>query len=104
MYSCMTLAYQVADKEIITVEGRDEDNILRSLRKGFMEMGGLQCGYCTPGFIMSSYALLMKNRKPSRSEIKQALIGNLCRCTGYVKIFESVERASQILDEMEKHD
>jgi aerobic-type carbon monoxide dehydrogenase small subunit (CoxS/CutS family) len=104
VYSCMTLAYQVANKEIITVEGRDEDNILRSLRKGFMEMGGLQCGYCTPGFIMSSYALLMKNRKPSRSEIKQALIGNLCRCTGYVKIFESVERASQILDEMEKHD
>lgn len=99
VYSCMMLAFQASGKDILTVEGRDNDTLLAAIRQGFMEMGGLQCGYCTPGFIMSAYALLSKNPKPSREEIKEALVGNLCRCTGYVKIFESIERASQIISE-----
>lgn len=96
VYSCMMYAFQASGKKIKTIEA-NSDKILSALRKGFMEMSGLQCGYCTPGFIMSAYALLLRVRKPSREQIKEALIGNLCRCTGYVKIFESVERASQLL-------
>jgi carbon-monoxide dehydrogenase small subunit len=97
VYSCMMFAFQAEGKDIVTVEGKENDKLLLAIRKGFLEMGGLQCGFCTPGFIMSAYALLLKNPKPTREQIREALVGNLCRCTGYVKIFESIEKASEFI-------
>lgn len=96
--SCLVPAHQANGKEVTTVEGlADED--LHPVQEGFIEEFGLQCGYCTPGFIISSLALLEENPDPSREEIKQYLKGNLCRCTGYTKIFDAVEHAAEAYDE-----
>jgi len=91
--SCMLLAVQARESEIITVEGLEKDGELSELQKAFIEKGAVQCGFCTPGMLMSSKALLMKNPDPSDDEIKIAMEGNLCRCTGYVKIEEAVKEA-----------
>jgi aerobic carbon-monoxide dehydrogenase small subunit len=98
----MMYALQAVGKKVITIEGLDQDGNPGPLQRGFVEMGGLQCGYCTPGFIMSAYALLQTNSDPEDSEIRDALIGNICRCTGYVKIFEAVKRASELNSERKK--
>ena len=93
--ACSTLAHSVAGREVETVEGLARDGRLSRLHRAFHEHLGSQCGFCTPGMIMAAEALLRTNPQPDRAAIKAALAGNLCRCTGYVKIIESVEAAAQ---------
>jgi len=89
--SCMMLAGQVEGKEVITIEGIEKDGELSPLQKNFIKYGAIQCGFCTPGMIMSATALLMENPKPTEKEIRIAISGNLCRCTGYVQIIEAIQ-------------
>ena len=89
--SCLTLAVEVENKAIRTIEGLMKDNQPDPLQVAFVDHGAIQCGFCTPGSIMTATALLERNPRPSREEIKEALSGNLCRCTGYKKIIEAVE-------------
>ncbi len=91
----MMYAMQASGKRVITIEGLQNGTKLDPIQESFMDKGGLQCGFCTTGFIMSSKALLNKNPNPSLDEIRDALVGNLCRCTGYNKIFDSVIAASK---------
>lgn len=93
--SCLTLALEAEEQDITTIEGLRCGSSLHPLQRAFAEHGGSQCGFCTPGFIMTSVALLKAKSCPSRDEIKQAVSGNQCRCTGYQKIFESIEAASR---------
>ena len=94
-YSCMMYAMQVRGRKVTTIEGLlGESGKLDPVQRSFMENGGLQCGFCTPGFLMAAKGLLLRNPDPSESEIRDALVGNLCRCTGYTKIFESVKKAA----------
>lgn len=95
--SCLFLAVAAAEKEIITVEGLERDGKLHPLQEAFIQSGALQCGYCTPGMLLSSKALLDVNPDPSEDEIKIALAGNLCRCTGYQKIIEAVQSAAKVM-------
>ncbi len=92
--SCLVLACQVDGCEIITIEGLLENGELHKLQKNFLEKGAVQCGFCTPGMIMSAYALILKNPNPTLDEIKEAIEGNLCRCTGYKQIIEAVMESS----------
>jgi aerobic carbon-monoxide dehydrogenase small subunit len=92
--SCTILAVQADGAEITTIEGLGRDGALHPVQEGFREKHGAQCGYCTPGMIMSAVNLLKTNPKPNEEEIKHALEGNLCRCTGYVNIIEAVKWAS----------
>jgi carbon-monoxide dehydrogenase small subunit len=91
--SCLVLGQACAGRIIQTVEGM-ADTKLHPLQEAFADLGAAQCGYCTPAFLLASLALLQQNPKPSREDIKQALAGNLCRCTGYIKIYEAVELAA----------
>ncbi len=91
--SCLILAGQVENHEIITIEGISKLDNLSILQKAFVDGGAIQCGFCTPGMILSAKALLDKNPNPTREEIKTAISGNLCRCTGYQKIVNSIELA-----------
>lgn len=93
--SCLTLALSVKGKEVTTIEGLAKDGELHPIQKAFIDHGAIQCGFCTPGMIMTSKAFLEKNPKPSEEEIKEALSGNICRCTGYVKIIEAIKAASE---------
>ena len=93
--SCLLLAPQADGQEIRTVEGLERDGKLSPLQEAFLTFGAVQCGYCTPGFLMTATALLEDNPKPTRAEVIEALKGNLCRCTGYKKIIEAVESASR---------
>jgi carbon-monoxide dehydrogenase small subunit len=93
--SCLKLAVEVEGQQVITVEGLGTEDALAPLQKAFIEIGGLQCGFCTPGMLMSATALLMKNPHPTEAEIRSALTGNLCRCTGYDKIIRSVQMAAE---------
>jgi carbon-monoxide dehydrogenase small subunit len=97
--SCITLALACRDKAITTVEGLANAATPHALQDAFDECGGAQCGFCTPGVLMSAWALLQRTPHPSREEIALALSGNLCRCTGYVKIYESIERAARRIGE-----
>jgi aerobic-type carbon monoxide dehydrogenase small subunit (CoxS/CutS family) len=92
--SCITLAVECDGKAIRTVEGLARGESLTALQQAFLDQGGLQCGFCTPGMLLSATALLEKNPKPSLAEIKKALEGNLCRCTGYNAIVAAVRQAS----------
>lgn len=92
--SCMVPAMKAMDKEIQTIEGIGTPENLHPLQETFIEKGAIQCGFCTPGMIMSSKALLDKNLSPTRDEIKEAISGNICRCTGYVKIEEAILSAA----------
>lgn len=94
--SCLMLAFDAKDKEIWTIEGLAKGGELHPLQRAFVERGAIQCGFCTPGMIMASKALLDENHQPSEQEIKDALAGNLCRCTGYVKILEAVSSVASI--------
>lgn len=89
--ACLVLAPEMDGMHITTIEGLSKDGELSPLQKAFVEHAALQCGFCTPGFIMSGTALLMENPQPSREEIIRAISGNLCRCTGYVRIIEAIE-------------
>ncbi|MGP3778520.1 (2Fe-2S)-binding protein [Halanaerobium saccharolyticum] len=93
--SCMVLTAQVDGSEIITVEGLESKSGLHPLQKAFIEKQAVQCGFCTPGMLMSALALLNTNPVPSKEEIKTALEGNLCRCTGYQQIIDAVEMAAE---------
>ena len=88
--SCLTLAVDVQEKEILTIEGLSQEGKLHPLQKGFVEKGAVQCGFCTPGMILTAKALLVEHPRPSEGEVKRAISGNLCRCTGYVKIVEAI--------------
>lgn len=89
--SCSVLVGQVNNDDIITIEGLKKNGELDYIQKAFIEKGAIQCGFCSPGMILSCKALLMKNLNPSEDEIKRAIEGNLCRCTGYTKIIEAVQ-------------
>jgi carbon-monoxide dehydrogenase small subunit len=88
--SCLLLAVEAQGKEILTIEGLARDGNLHPVQRAFMKYGGFQCGFCTPGMILSAKALLDENPDPTEDEVKKALAGNLCRCTGYKQIIESV--------------
>ena len=92
--SCLVLGLAVEGHEVTTVEGMAHGPQLDPLQEAFAELGAAQCGYCTPGILLTAKALLEKTPRPSREEIQQALAGNLCRCTGYIKIYEAVELAA----------
>lgn len=95
IYSCITLAAQAEGRSILTIEGLSERGELHPIQEAYIEAGAVQCGFCTPGFIMSTKALLDRNHHPSDEEIKEALAGNLCRCTGYVQILDAVKLAAK---------
>ena len=93
--SCLSLAVQADGTRLQTVEGLTSGDQLHPLQESFMQCGGLQCGYCTPGFLMAASTLLEREQKPSEAQIREALSGNLCRCTGYTQIVESVQDAAR---------
>lgn len=95
--SCSTLAITVRDNEILTIEGLAQGIVLHPIQQAFVDYGAVQCGYCTPGMILTSKALLDENPSPTREEVKEALGGNLCRCTGYVKIIDAVLHAAETI-------
>ena len=92
--SCLVLPVQVERRAITTIEGMAVGSVLHPLQTAFAELGAAQCGYCTPGMLLSARSLLDQNPRPSRDEIRAALAGNLCRCTGYTKILEAIELAA----------
>src|SRR5437867_11476316 len=94
MLSCLFLGLDAADRKVTTIEGMAEGGQLHPLQETFADLGAAQCGYCTPAFLLVSKELLEKNPSPQRNEIQEALAGNLCRCTGYIKIYEAVELAA----------
>jgi carbon-monoxide dehydrogenase small subunit len=93
--SCMVLAVECDGAEVITVEGLTGENQLDPIQEAIIQEGGVQCGFCTPGILISAHALLQRIPNPSDDEIRAALVGNLCRCTGYVRIIESVKEAAR---------
>ncbi len=95
--SCLVLGVACEGRSVKTVEGMADGPRLHPLQDTFAELGAAQCGYCTPGFLLTAEALLAANPSPSRTQIKEALAGNLCRCTGYIKIYEAVELAAALL-------
>lgn len=94
-YSCMTYAMTVEGKEITTIEGIGNGDLLDPLQSAFIEVGAVQCGYCTCGIIMAAKSLLINNPHPTEEEIRLGISGNLCRCTGYTKIVDAIKLASQ---------
>jgi carbon-monoxide dehydrogenase small subunit len=92
--SCLAVPAALEGREVTTVEGMESAAGLHPLQRAFVELGAAQCGYCTPGFLLAGLALLEETRQPAREEIVEALGGNLCRCTGYLKIYEAVELAA----------
>ncbi len=92
--SCTVFAVQANGRQLMTVEGLEQNGKLHPLQESFMSEHGLQCGYCTPGMLMTGYAFLQKNTKPSEDDIRTAISGNLCRCTGYVNIVKAVQHAA----------
>lgn len=95
--ACLTLAISCRGREILTIEGVERDGELHPIQKAFIEKGAIQCGFCTPGMVLSAKALLEENLEPSLSEIKRGMSGNLCRCTGYTKIIDAVQAAAENL-------
>jgi carbon-monoxide dehydrogenase small subunit len=95
--ACLVLAAEAQGKEITTIEGLAKGGEVHPIQKAFIEVGGLQCGFCTPGMVLSTKALLDKNGDPSDEEIKKGLEGNFCRCTGYTKIIQSVHAAAEMM-------
>jgi aerobic carbon-monoxide dehydrogenase small subunit len=92
--SCTMFAVQANGRQLMTVEGLEQDGTLHPLQESFMSEHGLQCGYCTPGMLMTGYAFLKSNPRPSEDDVRRAISGNLCRCTGYVNIVKAVQHAA----------
>ncbi len=101
--SCLTLAMTVRGKDILTIEGLVEGTTLHPIQQAFVDNGAVQCGFCTPGMILSAKALLNENHNPTRDEVEVALAGNLCRCTGYVKIVDAVLAAVETMGQGSKY-
>ena len=97
MNACLVLAIQADGKEILTIEGLSSGGRLHPLQEAFVEEGAVQCGFCVPGMILSAKALLDEKKDPSEEEIRESLSGNLCRCTGYVKIIKAVQKAAALM-------
>lgn len=95
--SCLVFAAKADGREVVTVEGLERDGLLHPVQRAFLEEGAVQCGYCTPGMMISAVDLLSRNPDPTEEEIRQGLSGNLCRCTGYVKQVRAVSRAAAVL-------
>ncbi len=93
--SCLVLPVEAQESEIVTIEGVETNGKLHPLQETFAELGAAQCGYCTPGILLSGIALLRDHPQPTRAQMQEAMAGNLCRCTGYTKIYEAVEAAAQ---------
>ncbi len=93
--SCLTLAVEVDGSQILTVEGLASEGELIPLQQAFVDHNAVQCGFCTPGMLLTAHALLKRNPHPSVGEIKEALVGNLCRCTGYVRIIEAIQATAE---------
>lgn len=93
--ACLSLAVRADGRSVTTVEGLKQDGKLHRLQQAFMDQGAVQCGFCTPGMLLSSAALLEENPKPNEEEVREALVGNLCRCTGYTRIVRAVVAAGQ---------
>ena len=93
--SCLTLAIEAQGKDIVTIEGLIKEGKLDSLQQSFVDHGAIQCGFCTPGMVMTSKALLDNNPSPTDDEVRKAISGNLCRCTGYVKIVEAIKATGE---------
>lgn len=94
--SCLMLAVQADGREVTTIEGLATNGALHPVQQAFVEKGGVQCGFCTPGMVMAAASLLERNPSPTTEEVREGLAGNLCRCTGYAKIYESVMAAAQM--------
>lgn len=95
--SCLMLAVEADGHEVVTIEGVQKDGVLHPLQKEFMDKWALQCGFCTPGMIMSALSLLHENPHPTEQQIRDGIAGNLCRCTGYAKIVEAIDAAAKVL-------
>jgi carbon-monoxide dehydrogenase small subunit len=95
--SCSVLAVHADQGEVLTVEGLARDGTLHPIQQAFKDHYGLQCGYCTPGLLMSTHDLLSRNPRPSENEIRKAIAGNCCRCTGYQNVFEAIEAAAELM-------
>ncbi|WIV12551.1 (2Fe-2S)-binding protein [Proteiniborus sp. MB09-C3] len=95
--SCLVMAFQAEGKEIITIEAMEDENGIDPIQQAFLDEGAVQCGFCIPGMVLSAKVLLDKNPTPNRSEIREAISGNLCRCTGYNKIVNAIEKAAKDL-------
>jgi aerobic carbon-monoxide dehydrogenase small subunit len=96
--SCLVLAVQAGGGEVLTIEGLAENGALHPIQQAFVENGAIQCGFCTPGMILSAKALLDSNPKPTEPEIRTAISGNLCRCTGYQKIVQAIQEAAKAIE------
>jgi aerobic carbon-monoxide dehydrogenase small subunit len=96
--SCTMFAVQADERELMTIEGLEQNNELHPIQEGFYQKHGLQCGYCTPGMMMTSVALLKGNPHPSEQEIRVGISGNLCRCTGYINIIKAVQYAAEKME------
>ena len=97
-YSCLTLASKVEGRDVKTVEFLGDMDVLHPLQKSFITHGAVQCGYCTPGMLLVAYSLLLKNRQPTEEQIREAMSGNLCRCTGYIQIIEAIKDAAPFFE------
>ena len=97
--SCLVLAHSAHDAEVTTVEGLATRNVLHPVQQAFADHGGLQCGFCTPGLIMAAVGLLQQNPQPTVEEVKFAINGNLCRCTGYTKVIEAIMAAAEVIQD-----
>ncbi len=93
--SCLVLAGQAEGREVVTVEGISAGNTLHPVQQAFVDAGAVQCGFCTPGFVVTTHDLLLRNPEPNEAEIREALAGNLCRCTGYEKVLDAVRLAAR---------
>ncbi|MGV8146156.1 MAG: (2Fe-2S)-binding protein [Alkaliphilus sp.] len=99
--SCMILAFQANRTKIYTIESMKKEDILHPIQQAFLDEGAVQCGFCIPGMIMSAKAFLDKDESPSREEIRESISGNLCRCTGYTKIVNAIDKAAKLVKEGE---
>jgi aerobic carbon-monoxide dehydrogenase small subunit len=97
-YACLTLSSKVEGHDVKTVEYLGDPESLHPLQESFIRHGAIQCGYCTPGMLLAAYSLLRKNREPTEEQIREALSGNLCRCTGYTQIVEAIKDAAPLFD------
>ncbi len=98
--SCMVLAVECDGADVLTVEGLAQDGVLAPIQEAIINAGGVQCGFCTPGILISSRALLDRNPHPTEADIRSALVGNLCRCTGYLRIFDAIKAAAELQEKV----